>query len=83
MWTPSADLLVTDLDDELILMDPGSAEMYSLNGSGRVLWQALPATDATLEELLCRTYGLDAIQARADLAVWLADMQRRALIRRA
>lgn len=83
MWTPSADLLVTDLDDELILMDPGSAEMYSLNGSGRVLWQALPATDATLEELLRRTYGLDAIQARADLAAWLADMQRRALIRRA
>ncbi|AKH16428.1 PqqD family protein [Deinococcus soli (ex Cha et al. 2016)] len=80
MWNRPADLLITDLDDELILMDPDSAEMYSLNGSARLLWQALPASEATLTDLLQRTYGLGAQQAHADLHAWLSDMGRRGLV---
>lgn len=80
MWNRPADLLVTDLDDELILMDPDSAEMYSLNGSARLLWQALPVTEAALLDLLQRTYGLEAAAAHADLHAWLSDMGRRGLV---
>ena len=81
MWTMEENVLETDLGDELVLMHAGLGEMFGLNASGRVIWQALPATEDTLEGLLVSTYGLDADQARADVQALLAELARRTLIR--
>ncbi|GGO39186.1 PqqD family protein [Deinococcus humi] len=80
MWTKEANVLETDLGDEMVLMHAGLGEMFSLNDSGRVIWQALPATEDTLEQLLITTYGLDADQARADLRSLLSELAHRTLI---
>ncbi|MBZ9713242.1 PqqD family protein [Deinococcus multiflagellatus] len=82
MWRAADDLLITDLDDELILMQASRGEMFGLNASGRVVWQALPAHEAQLAAALQQTFGLDAAQAQADVAALLADLQRRGLVQR-
>lgn len=80
MWRPDAEVLTTDLGDELVLMEPVRSVMFSLNESGRLLWQTLPADETRLTEVLRDAYGLDAEQARRDVQVWLRDLSERALI---
>lgn len=74
MWTANPDVLVTDLGDELVLMHPQRSEMFSLNAAGRLLWQRLPASSASLGQLLQETYGLGEAQARADALAMLSDL---------
>jgi len=79
MWQANADVLVTALDDELVLMHPISNQMFSLNPSGRLVWQALPRTEAALSELLAAQYGLAADQAAQDVHALLLALQSRQL----
>ncbi|GAA0497153.1 PqqD family protein [Deinococcus depolymerans] len=81
MWQGNEDVLVTDLDDELVLMHAGRSEMFSLNPAGRLLWQALPATEETLTALLAATFDLPGHQAQADVRAVLNDLAVRDLIR--
>ena len=80
MWRPHPDLLITDLGDELVLMEPVRSVMFSLNETGRLLWNALPASEAQLTQALTTTYGLSAEQAGADVRTWLASLAERGLI---
>lgn len=82
MWRGNEDVLVTDLDDELVLMHAGRSEMFSLNAAGRLLWQALPASEETLMDLLRRTFGLGDVQARSDVSAVLHELMARDLIRK-
>lgn len=43
MYTRNPAVIETELEHELILLDPGSGEMFSLNDTGRRVWRALPA----------------------------------------
>ena len=47
------DLVITDLNDELVLLDPKTRQMFSLNKVGRVLWLNLPTLglDATVQRI--------------------------------
>ncbi|MFC5847090.1 PqqD family protein [Deinococcus petrolearius] len=81
MWQANPEVLVTDLDGELVLMHPARSEMFGLNAPGRLLWQALPRSEAALAELLAGHYGLPAGQARADVAAVLTALQDRGLAR--
>ena len=82
MWSAVPDVLVTDLGDELVLIDPASSEMFSLNDTGRLLWQALPAPENDLTTLLEREYGLPHEQAQADVHALLTSLEARHLITR-
>lgn len=82
MWRGNEDVLVTDLDDELVLMHAGRSEMFSLNAAGRLLWQALPASEETLTDLLRRTFDLSGTQAQVDVRAVLQDLAARDLIRK-
>ena len=81
MWQANPDVLVTDLDGELVLMHPGRGEMFSLNASGRLIWQALPQTGEALAERLSARYGLPPEQAGADVAAILGALHARDLAR--
>jgi hypothetical protein len=81
MWQANPDVLVTDLDGELVLMHPARSEMFSLNASGRLIWQALPQTGAALADLLAAHYGLLPEQARADVTAVLGALHDRDLAR--
>lgn len=81
MWMAAADVMVTDLGDELILMDAAQGEMFSLNETGRRLWQTLPAEDSDLTALLVQTYNLTQAQAQADVTEWLGQLRQRQLVK--
>jgi PqqD family protein of HPr-rel-A system len=67
-------VVVTDLGDELVVMAPASGKMFSLNSSGRTLWQRLPATVDELAEALCEAFEVSQADAKADSEAWLAAL---------
>lgn len=66
MYRPKDDILVTDLQEELVLLNPETQDIFTLNSSGRLLWLALPASLDQLSKLLQTTYELDAPTAHQD-----------------
>ncbi len=65
------ELIETDLEDELVLMEPASGKMFGLNVTGRFVWRALP--DETLEQIanrLAEHFGIsyeEAVQDTSEL----------------
>lgn len=80
MWVKSADVLETDLGDELVLMHTTSSEMFSLNAAGRVVWQHLPAQTTHLVEALVDHFGIDHVTATHDLQALLQELSGLRLI---
>lgn len=66
MYRPKEDILVTDLQEELVLLNPETQDIFTLNSSGRLLWLALPASLEQLSNLLQTTYELDPTTAHQD-----------------
>lgn len=83
MWSVNSEVLVTDLGEELILLNPQNSEMFSLNFTSRELWLALPADQETLAHQLAEDYGLSPEQAQADVAALIQELAARQLIRQA
>ncbi|MHA0036356.1 PqqD family protein [Deinococcus sp. PESE-13] len=80
MWEPNSAVLTTDLGDELVLMEPVRSVMFSLNETGRLLWNALPADETALGELLGRTYDLAPADALRDVQSLMAALAERGLV---
>ncbi|MHA0044034.1 PqqD family protein [Deinococcus sp. PEB2-63] len=77
------DVLVTDLDDELALLDPHTSQMYTLNAVGRVVWQTLVlgrADEDELVQVVTQTFEVVDEQAREDLRSLLGDLERQSLV---
>jgi Coenzyme PQQ synthesis protein D (PqqD) len=75
-------LIETELDQELILLDPETQEMFSLNGTGRWVWRGLPDRSAgELAQELATHFGLTADEARADVDEMVAELLEAGLIR--
>ncbi|GAA5511967.1 hypothetical protein Dcar01_00681 [Deinococcus carri] len=83
MWEADPDVLVTDLGDELILMHAARGLMFSLNGPGRVVWQALPGRPQDVAAALARAFDVELPRAEADAGALLADLAARGVVRRA
>lgn len=69
--------------DEVIVLDLDGSLYLKVNGSGRVLWEALAeaaTTDSELIDLLVSGYDIDRSRASADVAAFLADLRSRGLI---
>jgi hypothetical protein len=68
--------------DDVVVLDLEGSVYLKLNGSGRVLWEALTAPRAApeLAALLVETYGIDEARANADVSAFVADLRRRGLL---
>ncbi|WP_407539059.1 PqqD family protein [Deinococcus radiomollis] len=75
-YAPHPEVLVTDLNDELVLLHSATSQMYSLNTVARSVWQGLPATPAELLARILEQYEVEPEQAGHDLDALLADLQR-------
>lgn len=80
-WEAHPDVLVTDLGDELVLLDPRRGEMYSVTGAGRAAWRALPGDLAHLTGAVTAAYDVDPARAGEDLRALLAELEGRGLVR--
>jgi predicted transcriptional regulator len=83
MYQRTPDVIETDLDRELILMDPVGGRMFSLNATGRRVWRALPATARTVAEALAAEMEVDAGTAERDVQALLDGLEDAGLVRRA
>jgi Coenzyme PQQ synthesis protein D (PqqD) len=74
-------VVVTDLDDELVLLDPVSKQMFSLNTVGRLLWLELPkqGLEGVLEQIT-KSFAVSTEQARADAVSLIEHLSRSKLL---
>jgi Coenzyme PQQ synthesis protein D (PqqD) len=74
-------VVVTDLEDELVLLDPNSKQMFSLNAVGRVLWLELPkqGLQGALERVT-RSFDVPLEQARTDALLVIDHLLKSNLI---
>jgi hypothetical protein len=74
-------VVVTDLDDELVLLDPVSKQMFSLNTVGRLLWLELPrqGLDGVLEQIT-KSFAVSPEQARADAMALIENLSKSKLL---
>jgi hypothetical protein len=81
MFRPADDVIVTDLGNELILLDPRTGEMFSLNSTGRSVWFALPA-GSVMDVAACVAAEFDVKPEAAcgDVALLLVALKRAGLI---
>lgn len=81
MWEAHPDVLVTDLGDELILMQAAQGVMFSLNKTGRVAWMALPATTGAVGTALAGAFDVPAAQAHDDARTLLTELAAQGMVR--
>lgn len=75
-WERKPDVVTTDLDDELVLLDPSTGSLHTMNDTGRVVWNAIahPATVESVVESITATFDVDEATATADVCRVLAEL---------
>jgi hypothetical protein len=70
-----AGVIETDLDAELILLDPATQEMFSLNDVGRLIWRSLEEepVDAIVDRVV-GAFDVDHEVAGADVRALLRQL---------
>lgn len=82
IWTLKPGVIETDLGDELVLLDPKTQGMFSLNNTGRIVWQGLKNTE-TLETIalsLEKTFMVTLEQASLDAQALMDELEKAGLI---
>ena len=76
------DVVVTDLGDQLVLLDPRTQEMFALDDAGRFIWQALPTSSlGQVADALAAHYGIGLATAAADVLDLVAELGDAGLLR--
>ncbi len=81
-WKRNPDILVTDLDSELVLLHPKTRALFTLNETGRAIWDLL-ATETELDRAaaaLTATFEVDDDTARAHALQLLSELADAGLI---
>lgn|SRR5690554_3115259 len=79
-YAPAPGVVVTDLGDELILLDPARGEMFALNATGRCIWGALDRGLEAAVRALVTAFEITAEQAAADARALVDDLLRAGLL---
>ncbi len=68
--------------DDVVVLDLEGSVYLKVNGSGRVLWEALiqPSNESQLVARLVEQYGISEEQAAGDVRAFLADLRARDLL---
>jgi hypothetical protein len=84
-WSRNDDVIATDLDDEVVLLNPATRAVFTLNLTGRALWHRL-ANSASIDELvatLVSTFAVDEVTAVRDVRAVLEDLAAAGLVQAA
>jgi hypothetical protein len=75
------DVIATDLDDELVLLDPKTQRMFTLNATGRVVWNALGTHDlGQIAAQLEAQFEVSREQAHQDVSALLEQLRASGLV---
>lgn len=78
-----ADIVSTDMDGERVMMSLEQGAYFGLGGVGGTIWDFLgePRSLTEIEAQVMAEYDVDAETCRADVAAFLADLERNGLVR--
>jgi hypothetical protein len=81
-YTLKPGVIETDLDDELVLLDPKTQAMFSLNNTGRVVWQGLKNAESleTIAQTLEGQFTVTLEQASLDAQALTSELEKAGLI---
>jgi hypothetical protein len=67
LWKPNIEIITTALEDESVLLNPRTQELFTLNSTGKFVWDALQTRpSAEIPALLAQTFEVDEATATAD-----------------
>ena len=81
-YTLKPGVIETDLDDELVLLDPKTQGMFSLNNTGRVIWHGLKNAESleVIAQKLEQQFSVTLEQAQNDAGALIAELEKAGLI---
>src|SRR5262245_17039680 len=81
-WIRADDLIATDLDDELVLLNPSTRALFSLNATGRAVWIRLAAPTSTSElvDAIVTAFAVDERVAARDVKSLLDELAAAGLV---
>lgn len=82
-FTAHPDLIETDLEQELLLLNPNDQQIFSLNETGLMIWRAIQ--NNTLERVpdqLVEHYEVTLEEARADVLALVTQLYNKGLVQR-
>lgn len=83
MITINQDVVFTQIDEDIVMMDPTSGEYHGLNSVGAELWNLLDSKPMAPHEMvsyLKETYALDDATATTDVNHFLEAMLKQDFI---
>ena len=83
LWSRNVDVIATDLDDELVLLNPATRAVFTLNDAGREIWMRLddPATLDELVAVVVAAFAVDDATATHDVRRVLEELAVAGLVR--
>ena len=81
-FTPRPDLLVEEIEDEVLILDPNKNKYFALNGVGHVIWRWLERgeTFEALIDHLEETFEAPRDALTRDALAFLESLERNQLI---
>lgn len=78
----SPEVCAATLDDEVVLLKPGSGECYSIRGVAAVVWDAVaePACMDDIIAVVCGRFAVTPREAASDIARFLTELRSEGLI---
>ena len=72
----SEDVVVSQLDDELVMMSVDRGQYYSLDDIGRRVWELLekPLTVAAICDTVVDEYDVERDECEKDMLAWLREL---------
>jgi hypothetical protein len=79
-----ADIVSADMDGERVMMSLEKGAYFGLAGIGGAIWDLLsePRSAEEIAGQVMQTHEVDAGTCRADVAAFLADLERNGLVQR-
>ena len=74
------DVISTDLGDEFLLLDPHTRAMFTLNSTGRVVWQHVEDGVDAIVTILTEQFAIGPEQAQTDVRALIAELVSAGLI---
>ena len=76
------DVAFREIDGHLLLLGPGDSSLFTLNGTGRLIWPLLvrgrPVHDVALA--LERAFGIASAQAVNDVIAFVGELRARGFV---
>jgi hypothetical protein len=77
----SPDVIATDLENEVVLLNTKTQSMFTLNATGRLIWYALEEHDVEgIAAQLEAAFEVDRVTARDDAETLIAGLKDAGLV---